>query len=150
MLQISTLLWVTKSFTCLVLYIASFVSYICLEPGAFSEIASQSSLYPVWQGRGRAFSLLQVQSGGEIAGDGEAEGTILKKIFDAVLCWKDLAVCLPSSWWLRQQWARFLELSSPGEAQQIGWLDFAHSPSSWERGFTDMSAAIKQRSCLWY
>ncbi len=41
----------------------------------------------VWQGRGRAFSLLlQVQSGREIAGDGEAEGNILKKVFEAAGC----------------------------------------------------------------
>lgn len=36
---------------------------------------------------------------------------------------------------------RFLELSSPAEAQQIGWLDSARSPSSRRRGSTDRSAA---------
>lgn len=109
----------------------------------------------IWQGRGRAFSLLlQVQSGREIAGDGEAEGNIMKKVFEAAgsSSVSDRFSCVRerNSRWLRQQWGRFPEFDSPGEAQQIGRLDSALSSSSWRQGFTDMSGAIKQKSCLWY
>lgn len=60
----------------------SFACYSCLEYSALGEIASQRRS-PRSARQKESFSLLQVQSGREIAGDGEAEGNILKKVFEA-------------------------------------------------------------------
>lgn len=100
-----------------------------LEYRTFMLIVSPSTLH-VWQGR-RVSRMLQVQSGSKIAGDGEAGRNILENIFEAVLCRIDSTVRFLCSWWLRQQRDMFLELIPPEEAQQIGWLDSTHFPSSW-------------------
>lgn len=114
-----------NSLTCLARCTPSFMCYICSERGAFSEIASQRPFSSSWQGGGRAFSLLpQVQSGGEMAGDGEAGGgNILKKAFEAAGCGSvsDRFGCvltyqLVTQAELSQVFFLFPEPSSPGEA----------------------------------
>lgn len=141
---------------CLPLYMFRpffFARFICLEGGAFGAIASQSPLSSFDKAEGELSACCRYKVAEKSLEMGRQRGIFWRRSLkrqDAAQCRIDPAVCLPSSWWLRQQWARFVELSSPGEAQQIGWLDSAHSPSSRRRGFTDMSAAIKQTSCLWY
>lgn len=130
-----------------------FARFICSEDGAFGAISSQSPLSSFDKADGELSACCRYKVAEKSLEMGRQRGIFWRRSLkrqDAAQCRIDAAVCLPSSWWLRQQWARFVELSSPGEAQQIGWLDSAHSPSSRRRGFTDMSAAIKRTSCLWY
>lgn len=133
--------------------VPSFARLIRLEDGALGAIAPQSPLSSFDKAEGELSACCRYKVAEKSPEMGRQRGIFWRRSLkrqDAAQCRIDPAVCLPSSWWLRQQWARFVELSSPGEAQQIGWLDSAHSPSSRRRGFTDMSAAIKQTSCLWY
>lgn len=112
-----------------------------------ADSVSEHTLH-VWQGR-RVFRLLPVQSGSKITGDGEAGRNISENAFEAVMCRVDSAVRVRCSWWLRQQGAVFLVLIPPAEAQQIGWLDSAHSPPSW-RHFHWYVHCCWTESCLWY
>lgn len=114
---------------------------------AFADSVSKHTLH-VWQGR-RVFRLLRVQSGSKITEDGEARRNILENTFEAALLRVDSTVHLRCSLWLRQQGAMFLELIPTAEAQQIGWLDSAHSPLSW-RHFHWYVCCCWTESCLWY